>query len=132
MIDAEKRAFTAHQQVRIQTKVSSPVYNVYMYAYIQHVCVLLGAVDGGEAESSRQSVRRLRGASVSAVPGAAGLGAGEGGRHRSARAAAGGAGRSHGGVHQSNRCRASGSFLFLLYFKVQKNVEDDTVCSQSS
>lgn len=76
-----------------------------MYICIQYVCVLSGAVDGGEAESSRQSVRRLRGAFVSAVPGAAGLGAGEGGRHRPAGAAAGGAGRAH--THVKNFIKAT-------------------------
>lgn len=75
------------------------------YVSAQYVCVISGAVDGGEAESSRQSVRRLRGAFVSAVPGAAGLGAGEGGRHRPAGAAAGGAGKiqTHEECHQSTR-----------------------------
>lgn len=88
------------------------------------MCVTSGAVDGGEAEISRQSVRRLRGASVSAVPRAAGLGAGEGGCYRPAGAAAGGAGKTHKAFHQSNRSSASGRFLFF-YFQVQKNVEED-------
>lgn len=74
-------------------------------------------MDGGEAEGG---VRRLRGAFVSPVPGAAVLGAGEGRRHRPAGAAAGGAGKTytHQEFHQSNRCSTSGGF-----FQVEKNVE---------
>lgn len=84
--------------------------------YTVYVCVIPGAVDGGEAESSRQSVRRLRGAFVSAVPGAAGPGAREGGCHHPAGAAAGGAGKTHTHkeFYQSNRCSASGRFCRRL------------------
>lgn len=116
MIDAEKRAFTAHQQVRIQT----PTATLCMCVSMCPMCVCLmisGAVDGGEAESSRWSVRRLRGAFVSAVPGAASLGAGEGGRHRPAGATAGGAGRkhTHEECHQSSRFSASRFRVFSVF-----------------
>ena len=92
MIDAEKRAFTAHQQVSIQT--SSACAHLCVEC-VYSVCLITGAVDGGEAQSSGQPVRRLGGTSVPAVPGAAGFRAGEGGRHRSVGAAAGGAGKVH-------------------------------------
>ena len=78
------------------------------------LCLMIsGAVDGGEAEGSRRSVRRCRGAFVSAVPGAAGLGAGEGGCHRAVGAAAGGAGetQSHKRLYLSNRWSTSGCFF---------------------
>lgn len=94
VIDAEKRAFAAHQQVGIQTNVSVCA-RMCSHVCVQMVCLIPGTVDGGEAESSRQSVWRLRGAFVSTVPGAAGVGAGEGGRHCSAGAAVGGAGKTH-------------------------------------
>lgn len=55
MIDAEKRAFTAHQQVRIQTKVSVCAREC-LHVCVQYVCLIPGTVDGGEAESSGQSV----------------------------------------------------------------------------
>lgn len=108
MIDAEKRAFTAHQQVSIQTTSACAHVCVRMCGY--SVCLITGAVDGGETESSRQPVRRLGGASVPAVPGAAGFGAGEGGRHRSVGAAAGGAGKAHAceDFHKSNKFGAIG------------------------
>lgn len=95
VIDAEKRAFTAHQQVGIQTDVCVCArVPLHVSVCVQIVCVIPGTVDGGEAESARQSDWRLRGAFVSTVPGASGIGAGEGGRHHSAGAAAGGAGKT--------------------------------------
>lgn len=57
-------------------------------------CFISDAVDGGQAESCKRSIRRRGGTLVSALPGAAGCYAREGGRHRSAGAAAGGAGRA--------------------------------------
>lgn len=91
-----------------------------------------GAVDGGEAESSRWSVWRLRGAFVSAMPGAAGRGAGEGGRHRPAGATAGGAGRmhTHEEYHQSSRRSASRFFSFHL--SRYKRIEGDVVYNNTN
>lgn len=101
----------------------SPSASTLCACYMSHsvcVCVRLmipGAVDGGEAESSRWSVWRVRGAFVSAMPGAAVPGAGEGGRHRPAWATAGGAGRmhAHGENHQSSR------FSFHLFRRRHTN-----------
>lgn len=87
------------------------------HVYLQCEHVLSGAVDGGEAEGSRQSVRRLGGAFVPAVPGAAGRGAREGGRHRTAGAAAGGAGNTH---HMESFFIATARGFFL---KVPNNVD---------
>lgn len=133
VIDAEKRAFSAHQQVRIQTKVCILCPVLCAMCLIQHVLVKPGAVDGGEAESTRQSVGRLGGAFVSAMPGAAGLGAGEGGRHRPAGAAAGGAGKTHAyeEFHQSNRCSPDRCF-FSAFSKLQKNAEEDVEFTETS
>lgn len=58
---------------------------------LMHFC--LGAVDGGEAEGIRWSIRGLGGVFVSTVPGPAKSVAGEGGGHCSAGAASGGAGK---------------------------------------
>lgn len=90
-MDAEKRAFTAQQQVGFSAAVCVCVF-------VALTCIVFpvvsGAVDGGEAGGFRQSVWRLGGAAVSAVSGAAGVSAGEGGGHRSAVSAAGRAGQS--------------------------------------
>lgn len=78
-------------------------------AFQASVCVMdSGAVDGGEAQGSRRSVWRRRGALVSAVPGAAGLTAQEGAPHRTAGATAGGAGT--GSEYVQQQLRLLGSF----------------------
>lgn len=91
VMDAEKRAFTAQQQVGFSAAVCVCVF-VPLACIV--FAVVSGAVDGGEAGGFGQSVWRLGGAAVSAVSGAAGVGAGEGGGHRSAGSAAGRAGQS--------------------------------------
>lgn len=112
MIDADKRAFTAQQQVRTRnTTLFVFPFDVSECDYVSTCVMIPGAVDGGEAQSSRWSVWRLRGASVSAVPGAAGVSAGEGGCNRTAGAAAGGAGKKKH-THkefQQMRCQWSNS-----------------------
>lgn len=110
-MDAEKRAFTAQQQVGFSAAVCVCVF-------VPLTCVVFavvsGAVDGGEAGGLGQSVWRLGGAAVSAVSGAAGVGAGEGGGHRSAGSAAGRAGQSS-------------EFHILMKLQSKKNKEKNSI-----